>query len=277
VTDRIAPPASTPYLVAVVACAMAFLAVCALAAGAGAARLAGFWDADLTGTATVRLPADADAEPILAALRGVEGIAEARLLAEDEVAALMLPWLGELPDPLPVRLPRIVDLRLAESPPEAAAVEAALRPVAPAAVYDDHRSWTAPLRRAVSAFRTLVLGAVALTGAALAAMVVVAARASLAGAAATVRTLRLLGARDGFIASSFDRGIGLRALIGAAVGATLAALAIPALPRETLGMSESPGSSDLVWMAVAALPVAAGLLAWVTARAAILVMLRWTP
>jgi cell division transport system permease protein len=256
---------------------MAFLAVCALSAGQGAARLAGFWQADLTGTATVRLPADGDVQAVLRALEDLPGVAETRGLAEAEVVALLMPWVGEMPDPAPLPLPQLVDVRLADDPPDPAAVRTALQSVAPGAVYDDHRAWTTPLRRTASAFQRLIAGAVVLSGVALAAMVAVAARASLAGAFSTVRTLRLLGARDGFIASTFDRGIGLRALIGAAVGAVAAGLAVPALPVETLGLAPAGAAPGLPLGMLAAVPLASGVLAWLTARIAILLMLRRAP
>jgi cell division transport system permease protein len=277
VTDQLAPPASTPYLVAVAAGAMAFLAVCALTAGQSAARLAGFWEGDLSGTATVRLTEEADADAALSVLADRQGVLAARRLDDEEVAALMLPWIGELPEPDLLPLPQIIDIRLAPEPPDPVAMQSALEDAVPGAVYDDHRAWAAPLRRTAQAFQRLIAGAVGLSGIALAAMVAVAARASLASAAVTVRTLRLLGARDGFIASTFDRGIGLRALLGAAVGAVAGAVTIPALPLETLGLEAPVAAPALPWAVVIAVPLAAGSLAWLTARVAILLMLRRAP
>ena len=278
---RLAPPSGTPYLVALVAGAMAFLAVCALEAGSGAARIAGLWGDGLRGVATVRLPHDAAARAAeaAAAVAAVPGVAAVRRVEDAEAAAILLPWLGGGASAETLALPVLIDVSLAEPPADRAAVEAALATVAPQAVYDDHAAWRAPIDRAATAFRQLVTGAVALMGGALAAMVVVAARASLAGAASTVRTLRLLGARDALIAASFDRGIALRALLGAAIGAPLAALALRALPLAGLGAALGAEGLEAAfpWTSVLALPVVAGLLAYATARVAILVMLRDAP
>lgn len=278
---RLAPPSATPYLVAVVAGAMAFLAVCAVEAGSGAARLAGVWGDGLRGVATVRVPPDAQAQAaaVAGAVAALPGVTAARVMEADETNALLVPWLGGgvAPDSLP--LPALIDVSLAVPPPETEAVQRAVEAVVPGAVYDDHAAWQVPVQRAAAAFRQFVVGAVALMGVALAAMVTVAARAGLAGAAGTVRTLRLLGARDGLIASSFDRGIALRATVGAAIGAPMAALALRALPLGPLGQAlGGPGlAHPFPWPAVLGLPLLCGLLAYATARAAIVVMLRGTP
>jgi cell division transport system permease protein len=277
----LAPPSRTPYLVAVVAGAMAFIALCAVEAAQGAARAAGFWESGLSGVATVRLPGEAagQAEAVAAALAAVPGVLGVRPVPADEAAALLLPWLGEGLSLDTVPLPTLLDVTLADPAPGRDAAQAAVSAVAPAAVYDDHAAWRAPVGRAAAALRTLTWGTVVLMGAALAAMVIVAARASLAGAAATVRTLRLLGARDGLIAASFDRGIALRAAAGAAVGAPLAAFSLRALPLAGLGeaMGAPPMAVPFPWIAVVAMPVACGLLAYATARGAIMVMLREAP
>lgn len=278
----LAPPAATPYLVAVVAGAMAFLALCAIEAGEGAGRIAGLWGADLAGRATIRLPADAGpvaAEAAAVAMRVLDGVAAAEVVPPEAARALLVPWLGEAEGFADAPLPWLVDVTLGEPPPEPASVQAHLDTAMPGAVYDDHAAWRAPLDAAATAFSRLVIGSVALMAAALVAMVVIAARASLAGAGATVRTLRLLGARDGFIAGTFDRAIGLRALLGGAIGAPLAAAALAALPggeaAAALGLGVEPAA--LNWAALVAVPLVCGAVAYLTARLAIFAMLRRTP
>lgn len=260
---------------------MAFLAILAMEAGVGAGRMAGLWQADLQGVATVRLPpADAaSATRVAEALLKLPGVAAARVVPSDEARSLLAPWLGEglSTDVLP--LPVLIDLRLGTPPPDGAALRAALASAAPRAVFDDHAAWRAPVERAARGLRILVAAAVSLMALALAAMVIVAARASLAGAAATVRTLHLLGAGDGMIASTFDRGIAARAFGGALIGAPLAVLGVRAVPlvEAASSMALAGEAAGVPWLALAALPVGAGVLAWVTARLAILAMLRMMP
>lgn len=283
----VAPRSPAPYLVAVVAAAMSFLAICALEAASGAARIAGAWGEGLTGVATVRIPAPDGfdrAMPLaaiaLASLLEAPGVAGARVIGEEEHAALVAPWLGEGLTAADLAAMVLIDVTLGDPPPERAALQRRLDATVPGALYDDHAAWRAPLERAASAFRGLAFWSVGLMAMALAAMVSVAARASLAGAAATVRTLRLIGARDGFIAAAFERPIALRALIGGALGAPAAALALAAAPA--LGVAEALGAGATApWrpepLALIAAPLACAALAFVTARLSILLMLRRAP
>jgi cell division transport system permease protein len=286
----LAPRSSAPFLVAGVSGAMCFLAVCALEAGAGAARVSGAWTDGLSGAATVRVPAPegrAAAEPAaaaaLAALEAAPGVEGARLMTEDEVRDLVGAWLGGGgADALLAAeaAPLMIDVALSDPPPDRQTVQAALDLTAPGAVYDDHAAWREPLDRAAAAFRRLSFWSIGLMALALAAMVVTAARASLSGASATVRTLRLIGASDPFIARAFDRPIALRALAGGAVGAAAAALALAAAPP--LGLTEGLGAAAAAaWrpdLAIAAgTPIASAVLAYATARAAILLILRREP
>jgi len=282
----LAPRSAAPFLVAVVSGAMCFLAVLALEAASGAARVSGAWTEGLGGAATIRVPAPGgwdDAAPraaaALAAASAAPGVASARLLTREELAALIGPWLGPeaaglAADAAPT--PMMIDVALADPPPDAASLQALLDAASPGATYDDHAAWRAPLERAAAAFRRLAFWSVGLMGLALAAMVIAAARASLAGAAATVRTLRLVGARDGMIARAFDRPIALRALAGGAVGAGAAALALAAAPP--LGLAEGLGAPAAGWRPsaypVVAAPLASALLAWAAARGAVAALLR---
>jgi len=280
----VAPHGAAPHLVALVSAAMCFLAVCALEAANGAARVSGAWSGGMEGAATVRVPAPEGrsvAAPLavaaLATLSGAPGVADARLLDADETAALVAPWLGGAPDPATLPLPLMIDVTLADPPPAPGAVQARLDAAAPGALYDDHAAWRAPLEQAAAAFRRLAFWSVALMGLALAAMVAAAAHASLAGAAATVRTLRLIGAQDAYVARAFERPIALRALIGGAAGAPAAALALSMAPLDLgAGLGDAASWSPQIAPILAA-PLACAALAWLTARLTILLMLRRAP
>ncbi|MEW9922571.1 cell division protein FtsX, partial [Marimonas sp. MJW-29] len=75
----------------------------------------------------------------------------------------------------------------------------------PGAVLDDHRRWRAPLVKAASRLRLLGWASILLSGAAVAAMVTLAANAALAANAQVIAGLRLVGARDDYIAQAFIR------------------------------------------------------------------------
>ncbi|MEX2520675.1 MAG: cell division protein FtsX, partial [Paracoccaceae bacterium] len=114
---------------------------------------------------------------------------------------------------------------------------------------------------------------------ALAAMVAVAAAATLWSGAGVVRTLRLIGAEDRFISRAFERPFALRAAFGAAVGAAAAAIFALTMPRIGTEMFSTGafGAEPLLWLAPLAPPVAAliaGLTALGATRAAAYLVLR---
>jgi cell division transport system permease protein len=282
----LAPPSRAGLLLAFVAGAMCFLATLALSAHGAADRIAASWASSLGSAATVRIPApegrDAAGQRVAAALAVLEavGLTDARVLSEAETAALAAPWLGPGVSPSALPLPVLIAVTPGAEPPDAAAVRAALADATPGAVYDDHGRWRAQLGRMAGSLADIALASAALALATLAAMVAAATRAALAGAEATTRTLRLLGARDGRIASAFDRPLALRALLGGAAGAAAASLTTLIMPgaalMEGLGVAASPAAGPELWAALAA-PILAGLLAYATARATTLLMLRRAP
>lgn len=259
--------------------AMAFVAVFALALALAAGRLADRWQETLAQTATLRLSAPpgqiaAQTTAALEVLRTTPGVASARVLDLEEQRALLAPWFG--PD-LPVEalaLPRLIEI-VEEAPGiDAVGLRLRLAGEAPGAVLDDHSRWRAPMVQAAGALRRLALVAVALAGVATAAMVALAAGFALAANAQAIRVLRLVGARDAFIARAFTRRFALRALVGAGIGTVLAMGAVAALPQDAGGVLAGLGPRGLDWALMAAIPPAAALVAWVTTRIAAFRVLR---
>ncbi len=282
--QRIVPPTGiTARLTVFVAGAMAFLAVFALALLYATDRLADRWAAELARTATIRISAPAEQLPAqtsatLAILGQTPGVASARALSDAEQAALLAPWFGaDLPlGDLPV--PRLVEI--VESPEgiDAEGLRLRLRAEVPGAILDDHTRWRRPLVKAAERLRAVGWLAIGLIGATLAAMVVLAANASLAANARVISVLRLVGARDVFVARAFTRRFTLRTLAGATVG-TLAGLAsVAAMPR--------PGATETFltglrfqgaeWLLPLAIPVFAAIAAFWSTRFAALRRLRET-
>lgn len=259
--------------------AMAFVAAFALALGLSAGRLADRWEATLADTATLRLSAPpaqiaAQTDTALEILRTTPGIATARLIEPDEARALLEPWFG--PD-LPVEalaLPRLIEITATPEGFDPVGLRLRLAGEAPGAVLDDHTRWRAPLVQAAAALRVIALVAVALIGAAMAAMVALAAGFALAANAQTLRVLRLVGARDAYVVRAFTRRFALRALGGATVGTAAGMAALAVLPQDAGGVLAGLGPRGLDWLALAALPPAAGLVAWITTRIAAFRVLR---
>ncbi|MDR9428397.1 MAG: cell division protein FtsX [Salibaculum sp.] len=276
--DRVVPPTGfTARLTVLSAAAMAFLAVFALAMSLATGRLADRWAEEMARTSTLRISAPEDqmqaqTEAALEVLRTTPGVAEARPLTPEEQRALLEPWFG--PD-LPVEtlpIPNLVEIIEDGQGYDPTGLRARLQAELPGAVLDDHGRWRDPLVRAAGRLRLLAwvsMGLIALT---VAAMITLAANAALAANAQVIRVLRLVGARDVYIARAFVRRFTLRALNGAGLGTLLGALAVLALPSTDVagGFLTGLGFQGWHWLLPVAIPLLAALVAFFATRQAAL-------
>lgn len=259
---------------------MVFLAALAIAAALAADGAAARWARSLAGTATVQVPADSAGrlDALAAALRGVPGVRQARPIGLEETRALLEPWLGtELRD-LP--LPRLVDLELAPGA-DLDAIRKRAAETVPGGVLDDHRGWADRLAGVATAIQAAALVVVLLVAAAAALLIVFATRAGLEAQRSVVELLHLVGARDGWIARQVERQALLLALKGGIGGLLLAAAVIAAVlwlsSGDRLRLLPRFEIAPAAWLSLVALPAAAGLVAMLTARIAVLRALRRLP
>ncbi len=274
--DRVVPPTGfTAQLTLFAAGAMAFLAVFALALSLATGRLADRWGDELARASTVRItaPAEQMAAQTEAALRVLEtssGVASARALSQAEQQDLLEPWFGpDLPlDTLPV--PQLIEVIETAQGFDPEGLRLRLAAEVPGAVLDDHTRWRAPLARAAARLRLLGWVSLGLIGAAMAAMITLAANAALSANAQVIRVLRLVGARDSYIARAFVRRFTLRALGGAAVGTVLACAGILMLPPAQAegGFLTGLGFRGWHWLWPLAIPPLAAIVAFVATRTA---------
>ncbi|MBF9034842.1 cell division protein FtsX [Rhodobacterales bacterium HKCCE2091] len=273
--DRVVPPTgATARLTLLTSAAMAFLAVFALALSMAAGRVATTWADALARTATIRISAPAgeigpQTEAVLRVLDQTPGVAAARALTDEEQRELLDPWFGSLPlDDLPI--PRLVEVTGTAEGYDVEGLRQRLAAEAPGAVLDDHGRWRRPLVTAASRLRLLGGIALVLILGASAAMITLAADAALAANGQVIRTLRLVGARDGYIARAFVRRFTLRAVIGAAAGTLIGALAVMAMPGPGIGEGFLTGLRfrGAEWMLPLLVPVFAGAVAWLATGAA---------
>ena len=280
--DRIVPPTGfTAWLTVFTSAAMAFLAVFALALSLASGRLADRWADSLARTATVRVsapPAQVETQvaAVLTVLGQTPGVETARRIPDDEARALLEPWFGpDLPvEALPV--PVLVEVTETAEGLDAEGLRLRLAAEAPGAVLDDHTRWRRPLVQAADRLRLLGLSAIALIAATTAAMITLAAQAALAANRQVIEVLRLVGARDIFIARAFVRRFTLRALAGAAAGTALGMGAVALLPGADAagGFLTGLGFSGTGWVWPLAVPPLAGAVAFVATQVAALRMLR---
>ncbi|MCO4824523.1 MAG: cell division protein FtsX, partial [Amylibacter sp.] len=198
-------------------------------------RLAARWDAELARTSTIRISAPegqmaAQSEAVLEVLRTTPGISSARVMSDAEQRKLLEPWFGpDLPlDTLPV--PRLIEVLEEGRGPDAAGLKLRLAADAPGAVLDDHTRWRRPLVNAAMRLRILGVVSMLLIAGSTAAMITLAAQSALAANGQVISVLRLIGARDVYIARAFVRRFTLRALIGACVGTGLAIIGVLFMP-----------------------------------------------
>jgi cell division transport system permease protein len=259
---------------------MAFLAVFALALLFTTDRLATRWSNELARTATVRISAPQDqiddqVSRTLEILTQTEGVAEARALELDEQRALLSPWFGpDLPlDSLPI--PQLIEIQETIGGFDAEGLRLRLRAEVPGAVLDDHTRWRRPLIEAADRLGLLGLLALALIAASTAALVTLAATASLAANGEVIRVLRLIGARDTFVARAFVRRFTLRALAGAAVGTVLGVGMVALFPDpDDAGFLPGLGFQGGEWFVPLLVPLFAGIVAFLATRFAALRKLR---
>lgn len=280
--DRVVPPTGpSAWLTSFTAGAMTFLAVFALALSLASGRMATRWADALDRTATIRVSAPADqlatqTQAVLDLLATTPGIAAARALSDEEQLALLEPWFGpDLPvDALPI--PRLIEITEDAAGYDGEGLRQRLSAEAPGAVLDDHTRWRRPLAVAASRLRLLGYVSIILILGTMAAMITLAANASLAANAQVIKVLRLVGARDTYIARAFVRRFTLRALTGAAVGAIAGMIGVAFLPSADAagGFLTGLGFQGAGWLLPLLLPLLAALTAFFATRAAAFAKLR---
>ncbi|MFZ5792571.1 MAG: cell division protein FtsX [Pseudomonadota bacterium] len=264
--------------------AMVYLAALALAGALAAGELVSGWRAELTGALTVELPYPVEATDLdrqarldraLAIITATPGVAGAQVIGPDAMAALIGPWLG--PDAATADLP-LPDLIAVELEPDAgidaAALGQRLAQAVPEARLDDHRDWLSRAERLAWLVRLLAALVLGLVGGAAALAVLFVTRTGLDIHREVIELVHLLGAPDSYIARQFQRHALVQGFVGGALGlaagiATVSAIGWLALrlggdllPLVRLGWGD--------WAIIAGLPVAAALVAMLTARIAVL-------
>jgi cell division transport system permease protein len=279
-----------PWIVAL----MVYLASLALASTLVLRDTVARWDRGLTGTLTVELPAasvggrdDGAVALALKVLRTTPGVVRADPFDARRTAALLEPWLGTDIDAEDLPLPRLIDV---ETEPrvgvDLAALGQRLAAAVPGAQVDDHRRWLDRVLRAALAIEIVAGMVVGLVGLAAVLAVIFATRTGLAVHHGIVEVLHLIGARDGYIARQFEwhalrlgikGGIaGLVLAIATLVGVAAAAAQVGAI-GDAVRVLPALSAPAIEWALLLLLPVAAGLVAMLTARITVLRALKRLP
>ncbi len=272
-----------PWLIAF----MVYLAVLALAGALVLNAVIVRWDRGVTGTLTVQIAplerppsvsaADARADEerrqkaVLDLLRSVPEVARAEALDDQRLMALLEPWLGttEVAEDLP--LPGLVDVELKPGTSlDAAALGARLAKAVPGTSIDDHKIWLERLVRLIRMVEAVASVVLMFIGLATVGTVVFATRTGLAVHQEAIEVLHLIGAQDSYVAQQFARRALVLGLRGGLVGLVLA---VPTLfgisylaAHLEAGLLPDVDMGPAHWLALISMPLAAALIAMVTAR-----------
>mgnify|MGYP000681130257 CR=1 FL=1 len=272
-----------PWVIAI----MVALTVVAVAGGLALGNLADNARAEIAGGVTVQIvegaPQDRDrqAELALSILSNRDDVVEARRVPDEEIVALLEPWLGDAglaEEAIPT--PALIDLRLDGELDEARLedLRASLAQSAPSARVDAQASWLAPALEAIASIRYLALGLVLLLAATSVAAIWLAARNALGANRATIDVIHHLGATDSQIAGIFQRSVALDALAGGVAGLLVGLGAILLLGRQFANLGSAlvtgGGLSQTDWIVIATIPILGAVLAVLTARMTIVSALR---
>jgi cell division transport system permease protein len=277
---RLAGP--IPWVIAI----MVALTVIAGAAGLALSNLANEARAELSGGATVQIlqaraaGRERQAEAAERVLAELPQVASLRRVSEEELDALLEPWLGVGGEEETVPVPALIDVRLRSEADDAtlASMRETLADVAPDARIDAQASWLRPVFSAITSLQWLAIALVVLLGMTSAAAVWLAARSALGSNRETIEIIHLLGGTDGQIARIFQRSVAFDAMLGGAVGLALGLAAILLLGRQFAelgsGMVSGGGLGWIDWAAIGLIPVAGVLIAILTARITVMTALR---
>lgn len=206
-------------------------------------------------------------------LRETPGVIDVRMVPQEEVAALIEPWLGNRgskDEAVPV--PALIDARLRDgvTGESLGALRRIVREVAPSARVDAQSSWLKPVFGAIDSLQWLAMALVGLLASATAAAVLLAVRSALGTNRETIEIVHLLGGTDMQIARVFQRSIGFDAAGGGAVGLALGLVVVLFLGRRfaSLGAGLVNGGALgwVDWLLVSLIPVIGVVLAMITAR-----------
>lgn len=210
-------------LLAVIAI-MTFLATLTLGAVVLVRSAAGEWQSAVAREITIQLrpseqrDVEADVRKAVALAQATPGITGVRPYTKEESARLLEPWLGSGLELGELPVPRLIVVRVAPGePPDFASLRRQLAEI-PGATLDDHRGFVDRMRTMARTAVVIGLGVLLLVLAAAMMSVMFATRGAMSTNRQIIEVLHVVGAKEGFIASEFQRHFLLLGLKGGAIG-----------------------------------------------------------
>lgn len=217
-------------LIAVIAI-MSFLAALTVGGARIVHSATAEWHGDVSREATIEVKPipghdlEADVRKALAIAQQNAAVAEARAYTKAEAEAMLEPWLGAGVDFSLLPVPRLIRLKIKNGTETSlAALRQALSASGTGGILDDHRAWSARLSSISNAVTFTGLAVLLLVLAATVLSVSFATRGAVAANRTIVEVLHFVGARDSYIADTFQRHFLVVGLKGGLIGGALAAI-----------------------------------------------------
>jgi len=206
-------------------------------------------------------------------------VASAKIADDAELNRLVSPWLGNDADAADLPYPALIDVSMRDSAQvDLSALTAAVTAIAPSAHVVPDITWLSPFARLLNLMIALAAAIVALMMTAVAAAVMLSARAALDTHRVTIDILHLMGASDSQIAKLFQRRMAIEALVSGVVGLVGAVIVLLGVEGLTASVSSEFLSSTMLqwwaWIILALLPPFAAVLANFSARNTVMRALR---
>lgn len=253
------------------------------------------WTTGLEGKMTVEIPAQgldqsirdrdelgAIADEMVAFLKQQPAVTAADVVSEEDIAAMIAPWLGDFNSTAGLPLPVLISVEAAEMDEAATLkIQNGIISIDPGSRLDTHEDWLGELLRFTGAMNlaaAVMALVITLTTLLVTAGVV---RARLAAHVADVELLHLMGATNSYIARQFQGHILTLSVIGGALGCGLGIAMIKSIGwiAGRLGLMVMPdfAFAGTDWVMLCLVPVVIICLCFVTARATILGALKLMP
>ncbi|MEP2549750.1 MAG: hypothetical protein ABJH26_00515 [Marinomonas sp.] len=271
-----------PWVIAI----MIALTIMAAAGAMALSNLARKASADLSGAVTVQVvEADLDARrqkatAAVAMLENDAAVANVRQVPQDELNALLEPWLGssvgsgDVGETVPI--PALIDVELEEAatPEQIIRLQAMLDAKMQGLRVDAQSSWLQPVYSALTSLQYLALVLIVLLAITSAAAVWLAARSAFSAHSETIEVVHHLGGTDEQIARIFQRTVAKDAAMGGGIGLLMGVTGILLIGNQFAaldsGMVDGGGLSWFSWIVILCIPLMGIGLAVLTARSTVM-------
>jgi cell division transport system permease protein len=262
---------------------MVYLVFMALSFGLSLNNSVASWRQDVANTITVEVSpspefetsADQRAETLVTLLRTTAGVTDASIIDADAIGTLLEPWFGTGDLVAELNVPRLIDVTLNDQGVELLDdITRIIQEEVEGVSVDTHQEWLADLIKFARSIQLIAAVVIAMLILSTVSLVVLATRGSLATHHDVVELLHLIGARDNFIARTFQNhymNVGIR---GGIIGVLLGGLTIFGLllylPQLEGSLLPSIRLSLVQILFLSGLPILASALTTITARITVL-------